>query len=506
MGFLPHKLVVRLSQNKDLPPLKRTSFRIGEIPAKQPLKFLLKLAGPLLDRLFGTYPLHVMYHRYKLWKYNGIEFLRHFLPATGVTYYCKGKGLDVLPKTGKTIIIGNHPHGGIEGVILAYMLNRRRTDYKLFVNIMLYFVKELAEFFIFTNPMLPGSKSNARAIRKAEEWIKNNHCLVVFPAGRVGLYRESRGYITDESWDRMAVSLTLHTDTPIYPIFIDGHCSALFSWSCRILFPMKLLMLVNEFLKSFSRTIKFYTGNPISPEEIRHMTRIRANAYLRMRTYLLAPLSLDGLGKAADKNSNQIRLSMSKSPRIYGTPSRAVKSDSAAHYFNMSNIKRIAGTNSVIELSPINFWEYETSSIIYTEQHHNSVFIFLLTFSSLYPESAVSQKTNHFTALWLYSFLQSKKQRKTKIKKRALLHPSPITTALRPLSLQLHREVFWFFSRYTLNPTEANTVITAIEEKNLDINARVQKFEHCIALGLSEDEFQNPVLLLCSSKHKIIHQ
>ena len=310
-------MVAKFSQNKSLPPLERINFRIGEIPAKQPLKLLLTITGPLLDRLLGTYPLHRMYHRYRLWQYNGIEFLKHFLLATGVTYYCKGKGLDILPATGKALIIGNHPHGGIEGVILAYLLHQKRRDYKLFVNIMLYLVKELAEFFIFTNPMLPGSKSNTRAIRKAQEWIKHDHCLVIFPAGRVGLYREDRGYVTDESWDRMAVTLSKHTNTPIYPIFIEGQCSALFSWSCRLFFPMKLLMLVNEFLKSFSQTISFYTGNPIFPEAIRHMGRIRVNAYLRMRTYLIAPLPKNRPEIAENKNNSQINCSSSNLKKSY---------------------------------------------------------------------------------------------------------------------------------------------------------------------------------------------
>ncbi len=506
MSFLPHKLVAKLSQTKDLPPLERTCFRIGEIQAKQPLKLLLKLCGPLLDRLLGTYPLHIMYHRYKLWKYNGIDFLKHFLPATGVSYYCKGKGLDVLPQTGKALIIGNHPHGGIEGVILAYILNQRRSDYKLFVNIMLYFVKELADFFIFTNPMLPGSKSNARAIRKAQEWIKNDHCLVIFPAGRVGLYRENRGYITDESWDKMAVSLTLHTNAPVYPIFIDGQCSALFSWSCRLFFPMKLLMLINEFLKSFSRTITFYTGNPISPEEIRHMSRIRANAYLRMRTYLLAPLSKDGFGKPENKNVSQRELSIGSSEKNYAVNLASTGSESISYYFNTHYISKLARHNSIIELSPINFWNQSNAPTVPANYHQNSILVFLLTFHNPDNQSSISQKTMYFTALWLYSFLQTKNHRKTKIKKHALLYPEPIVPALQPLSQQLHREVSWYFSRYTLSPQEANTVITALEERNLNIDNSVQNFEHCSVLGMSEDEFHNPVLLLRLSKHKIVNQ
>lgn len=533
MSFLPKKFVDKLSRTDDLPPIEKTSFQIGSIKAKHPLGLLLRVTGPLLDRLFGTYPLHRMYHRYQLWRYDGIEFLEHFLPATGVNYSVKGKGLEIIPQNGRTLIIGNHPHGGIEGVVLAYMLNTRRSDYKLFVNIMLYFVKELARFFIFTNPMLPGSVSNARAIRKAQQWLNDDHCLVIFPAGRVGLYREDRGYVTDESWDRMALSLSIHTKSLIYPIFIDGQCSKLFSWSCRLFFPMKLLMLVNEFLKSFSRTITFYTGNPIVPEEIKHMKRVRANAYLRMRTYLLAPLSHDGSGNSETTNVNY---TPSRNHKHRCCPLRTQTfqnnivnqthySFSASKYFSLNKLIKQYGEKHILELEPVNFWSLENDLSVehfHKASHHNgNTKITLLVVQFKQPVSGtsefsrnqcMSQKALHFTALWLYSYLRHfntpKHYKQTGMfsKKLKCMQYKPLAHGIVPQTLKLHNEVYWFFSHFWLSSEEAETVLFGIEEKHIALSAQANLLKNFHALATGEDHEQNPVLLLCSIGDKIKYQ
>lgn len=139
--------------------------------------------------------------------------------------------------------------------------------------------------------MTPGHKSNSLAVGKCRSWLRAGHALLVFPAGRVGLYREEKGYITDEAWDQSGLTLAIISKAPIVPIFVGGSCSAQFSWMCRIFYPMKLLWLVREFITSFRKEIRIIVGRPIPLESLESMSRIKANAWLRMRTYLLAPLT-----------------------------------------------------------------------------------------------------------------------------------------------------------------------------------------------------------------------
>lgn len=53
-----------------------------------------------------------------------------------------------IPKDGPVIIVANHPHGLIDGMILAELVGRVRTDYKILTRSLLTGVTEIEEFMI----------------------------------------------------------------------------------------------------------------------------------------------------------------------------------------------------------------------------------------------------------------------------------------------------------------------------------------------------------------------
>ncbi len=272
--------------------LPTSDIRLSTITNKGVFGILLQIFGPLGDRLLGVRKIRRMYERLRLQGLEKYEFLEKFLTKKGIRFTVKDTELEYIPKNGPVILVANHPLGGLEGIQLAWILRKARADYRIFVNIMLYYIKELADFFIFVNPMTPGSKMNFQAINESYKWLRNGHCLLVFPAGRVALFRPEKGYITDESWDQISVSLGKKVRASYVPIFVEGHSSRAFSIMCRLFFPMKLFLLVWEFFKSFSQEIKFRIGRPVDFSEIADMPAKKSNAYLRMRTYLLSGVYL----------------------------------------------------------------------------------------------------------------------------------------------------------------------------------------------------------------------
>jgi len=266
----------------------RTDFRISAITKKGALGLALRVAGPRLDRMLGIRKLRLLFERKG---FRGLEkraFLTHFIKTLGIDSDLPPGDLTRFPATGPCIVVANHPLGGLEGIILAEILGRARPDLKIIGNLMLSFVRELSDYFILVNNMVSGHKRNVRSLAEASRWIREGHCLVVFPAGRVGLYRPDKGYVTDEPGDRIALSLSLTTGAPVVPVFIGASSSRLFSFLCRFIYPMKLLLLVREFMDSFGKTVAFRIGNPIPTSRFEGMPRASANAYLRMRVYLLA--------------------------------------------------------------------------------------------------------------------------------------------------------------------------------------------------------------------------
>ncbi len=250
---------------------------------------VLALISPPLDRALGIKRLRQIYERDGLRGLDRFAFVEDFIEKEGIRFGFEPSDLERIPKTGSVLIFANHPMGGLEGIVLMHLLRLARPDYKVFANVIDYFLAELRDFFIFANPMSRGSKANIEALRLSRQWLAEGHCLLVFPAGRVGLFRPEKGYVTDEPWDGLAASLALMTGAQLVPLFVEGESSRLFSRLSRHIYPMKLLFLLWEFLGSFGKRVVFHVGRPLPASRLAAMSRRRARAWLRMRCYLECP-------------------------------------------------------------------------------------------------------------------------------------------------------------------------------------------------------------------------
>jgi putative hemolysin len=268
---------------------RRSEISLAAIWKKGATGRLLALVSPLLNLSLGVTKLRHLYERDGLQGLEPLPFIERFLEKEGIRYSFDQNELSRIATRGPVILVANHPMGGLEGIVLMWLLRLVRPDYKVFVNVMDSFLVELEAFFIFTNPMAKGSAANLESIRRSRDWLAEGHCLLVFPAGRVGLYRPEKGYVTDEPWDSLPVSLALMTKASIVPIFVEGESSPLFSFLSREIYPMKLLYLLWEFLGSFDNEVVLHVGRPIAALRLAGMGRRRARALLRMRCYLECP-------------------------------------------------------------------------------------------------------------------------------------------------------------------------------------------------------------------------
>src|SRR3546814_9098827 len=98
-------------------------------------------------------------------------------------------GLDAVPQSGATVVVANHPFGGVEGVLLGKLLRQRRSDVKILVNDMLTRIPEMRELFIPVSVLDPKARArNASGLREANRHLKAGGLLLLFPAGMVASF------------------------------------------------------------------------------------------------------------------------------------------------------------------------------------------------------------------------------------------------------------------------------------------------------------------------------
>ncbi|MEO8050293.1 MAG: GNAT family N-acyltransferase [Acidobacteriota bacterium] len=199
--------------------------------------------------------------------------------------------LRLVPRTGPAIVMANHPHGILDGMLAASLLERIRPDVKIISNSMLAFVPELSEKFIAVDVF--GTRSavgqNVKALRQAIRWLKNGGLLLVFPAGEVSRFSCSRRGVADGGWSPHFVDLARRVSAKIIPLFIAGSNSFLFHTISWVHTRLGTAMLPRELMKQRNRRVDVRIGQPINADALaRFGTARKATAYVRFRVYLLA--------------------------------------------------------------------------------------------------------------------------------------------------------------------------------------------------------------------------
>ena len=195
-----------------------------------------------------------------------------------------------MPATGPLLVVANHPHGALDGLAVAALLSRVRSDVKLLANHLLARIPEMRDYVVPIDSFSPGRPSNAGGVRGALEWLRAGHVLVVFPAGEVSHVRAADGRVVDTVWRNGAARLAAHADAPVLPVFVHGQNSDWFVRAGWISPWLRSAMLGRELLRQRGGTVRLTLGRVVSQRRLAAIGGAPAqSAYLRVRTYGLVP-------------------------------------------------------------------------------------------------------------------------------------------------------------------------------------------------------------------------
>lgn len=173
--------------------------------------------------------------------------------------------LDRLPKTGRCVVVCNHPTGIADGVAVFDAIRKVRKDSIFFANAdALRVSPRLGEAVIpveWVEAKRTREKTRATLLA-AKEAFEADRCVVIFPAGR--LARKGKdGQLTDPPWAPTAISLARKYDAPIIPIHVAGPESKLFHFFDRFSGELRDVTLFHEMLNKRGKPFTLTVGKPI---------------------------------------------------------------------------------------------------------------------------------------------------------------------------------------------------------------------------------------------------
>ncbi|MFK8016346.1 MAG: lysophospholipid acyltransferase family protein [Gammaproteobacteria bacterium] len=270
------------------PRARRISVR-SVVDAGTPVGRRLCRLAPLLDRVLGINELDELYHRNALAGLPPHRFATEALQSLGATVAGGDDMANRLPTEGPVIVVANHPHGGIEGLIMVQLIAALRPDVKIMANLALGVFKELTPNFLFVNPLNASDPTNGRGLRESLRQLRSGGVLVMFPAGRTSFYQADLGCIADSEWSRATTILARKTGAPILPMRFTGRNSKLFYRLGDVWYRFRLLMLARELLNTRNKTVELVVGRPFDPELFSGVEDATLTDVMRLATTTLQP-------------------------------------------------------------------------------------------------------------------------------------------------------------------------------------------------------------------------
>lgn len=232
--------------------------------------------------------------------------------------------LNNIPPSGPTLVVSNHPFGGIDGIVLGYLVEQKRKDFKIFVTNMLpQTFPEIKDYFLDVELYSNAHKvrtQNSASLQAAIDYVKNGGCLIIFPAGTPSQSKTFFGKALDLDW-RSGVSRIIHgSQAVVVPVFFEGQNSRFFQIAGLIFKKtrtLRTLLLGRELLKRFNKPVTVKIGSNIAHSTFSGLDHPTTVQRLRARIYMLKRPQLKTPQKLVSMSKNFIPYKFRKSSKVY---------------------------------------------------------------------------------------------------------------------------------------------------------------------------------------------
>jgi len=201
---------------------------------------------------------------------TGQLFWARALGLMGIRLDTPPEQIAQIPATGPTIIVANHPHGLVDGMVLAELVGRVRTDYKILARSLLTGVEEISNFLLpVPFPHEEGALQKSLDMRKAAmERLKSGGVIILFPSGVVASSDTMFGPAIEREWNPFTAKMILRSGATVVPVRFRGENSRLYQMANQVSATLRQGLLIHEVVHSLNKPQAPVIGKPLDPREL----------------------------------------------------------------------------------------------------------------------------------------------------------------------------------------------------------------------------------------------
>lgn len=239
----------------------------------------------------GKLPLLRLVRRFeRIGAAEGQAFWPQALDLMGIDLLTPAAEIARIPATGPVVVVANHPHGLVDGMILAELIGRVRTDYKILTRSLLTGVSEIEQFMIpVPFPHEQNAKEESLEMRRsAMGHLKDGGVIALFPSGSVAASERWFGHAIEAIWNPFTANLVQRSGATVVPIYFPGQNSRAYQIANKLSATLRQGLLIHEVMHACGRPQSPVVGAPISAAEIKSWELGPREMVARLREQTLA--------------------------------------------------------------------------------------------------------------------------------------------------------------------------------------------------------------------------
>lgn len=202
---------------------------------------------------------------------GGQAFWRAALDTMGIELATPQAQLDLIPKDGPLIVVANHPHGLVDGMIFADLIGRVRSDYRILTRSLLTSIDEVAGSYMIAVPFAHDPDAQRKGIEmraKAMAHLQDGGVVALFPSGVVATSETWWGPAVEAEWNVFTAKMIRRSGAQVVPMKFTGQNTRAYQIANQISPVLRQGLLLHEIVQSCNKPQAPIVGAPISQREI----------------------------------------------------------------------------------------------------------------------------------------------------------------------------------------------------------------------------------------------
>ena len=232
--------------------------------------------------------------------YRGHQFWRGALNIMGIDLTTPLDQLNSIPKDGPVVIVANHPHGMVDGMIFADLIGHIRQDYRILTRSVLAGLDEAATSFMIPVPFPHDPDAQRKMVEmrsNAMAHLSDGGVVALFPSGVVMSSDTWFGPAIEQEWSVFTAKMIRKSGATVVPIFFPGSNSRWYQFATKISPVLRQGLLLHEIVKSCNKPMAPIVGAPLNDDQMAKLETDPRGFMAMLREHTLSLGKTDSPGK-----------------------------------------------------------------------------------------------------------------------------------------------------------------------------------------------------------------